>query len=259
MSGSTLSSRPTRGTALPATYVTATGLPRYKSVSQALHWLTAAFALAVLPLAWVAISLPNSELKGTMFTLHKSVGLTILAIVVIRIVWRMIHPAPADPAAPKALEVIARINHWLLYAIFLIMPVSGYLLSALSGRSTAYFWLFTIPGWTRTRACRRRSRLSTSSASTPCTCSCSCTLPARSGTSSSDATACWSACSPCRMDAATAKPPLTPSPEWQIQGPARRSRRMAPVSGSRRHRPSPLATRPRECPRLAVRVMRPPS
>ncbi len=146
MSGSTLSSRPTRGTGLPATYVTATGLPRYNPVAQALHWLTALLALAVLPLAWVAISLPNSELKGTMFTLHKSVGLTILAIVVIRIVWRMVHPAPADPAAPKALEIIARINHWLLYAIFLIMPVSGYLLSALSGRSTNYFGLFTIPG-----------------------------------------------------------------------------------------------------------------
>ncbi|MBE7244682.1 MAG: cytochrome b [Actinomycetospora chiangmaiensis] len=152
MSGSTLSSRPAKGAGLPATYVTASGLPRYNPLSQALHWLTALFALAVLPLAWVAVSLPPSELKGTMFTLHKSVGLTILAIVVVRIVWRMIHPAPADPAAPKALEIIARINHWLLYAIFLVMPISGYLLSALSGRSTAYFWLFTIPGLEKNEA-----------------------------------------------------------------------------------------------------------
>jgi len=155
MAGSTLSTRQTGGGSLPATYVTASGLPRYNPLAQALHWLTAALALAVLPLAWVAISLPNSELKGTMFTLHKSVGLTILAIVVLRIVWRMIHPAPADPAAPKALEVIARINHWLLYAIFLIMPVSGYLLSALSGRSTAYFWLFTIPGFEKNEAVQK--------------------------------------------------------------------------------------------------------
>jgi cytochrome b561 len=152
MSGSTLSSRPAKSAGLPATYVTASGLPRYNPLSQALHWLTALFALAVLPLAWVAVSLPPSELKGTMFTLHKSVGLTILAIVVVRIVWRMIHPAPADPAAPKALEVIARINHWLLYAIFLVMPISGYLLSAFSGRTTNYFWLFTIPGLEKNEA-----------------------------------------------------------------------------------------------------------
>ena len=146
MSGSTLSPRQAQSPGLPATYVTAAGLPRYNPVSQALHWITAVFALAVLPLAWVALSLPNGELKGTVFTLHKSVGLTILAIVVVRIVWRMINPAPADPAVPRALELIARVNHWLLYGIFLVMPVSGYLLSALSGRSTPYFWLFTIPG-----------------------------------------------------------------------------------------------------------------
>jgi cytochrome b561 len=146
------SPKTSRTPGLPATYVTASGLPRYNPVSQALHWLTAAFVLAVLPLAWVAISLPNGEAKGSMFVLHKSVGLTIFAIVVIRIVWRMIYPAPADPAAPKALEVISRINHWLLYAIFLIMPISGWLLSALSGRSTPYFWLFTIPGLEKNEA-----------------------------------------------------------------------------------------------------------
>jgi cytochrome b561 len=147
MSGSSLTSRSTAGAGMPATYVTASGMPRYNPVSQALHWLTALLALAILPLAWVAISLPNGEAKGTFFVLHKSVGFTIFAIVVIRIVWRMIHPAPADPAAPRALEVIARINHWLLYAVFLLMPVSGYLLSAFAGRSTPYFWLFTIPGF----------------------------------------------------------------------------------------------------------------
>lgn len=146
MSGSTATSRQTTGSVLPATYVTAAGMPRYNPLSQVLHWLTAAFALAVLPLAWVAISLPPSETKGAMFVLHKSVGITIFAIVAIRILWRAVHPAPADPNTPRALELIARVNHWLLYAIFLIMPVSGYLLSALSGRSTPYFWLFTIPG-----------------------------------------------------------------------------------------------------------------
>ena len=152
MSASPLSSGRSAAPSLPATYTTASGMPRYNPVSQALHWLSALFIFAVLPLAWVAISLPNSELKGTMFVLHKSVGLTIFALVAVRIIWRMIRPAPADPQAPKALEIIARINHWLLYAIFLIMPLSGYLLSALSGRSTPYFWLFTVPGFEKNEA-----------------------------------------------------------------------------------------------------------
>ena len=134
------------GPPISATYVTASGMPRYNPLAQALHWLTAALVLAVLPLAWVALSLPPAPLKGSIFVLHKSVGLTIFAIVVVRIVWRVVRPAPPDPSAPMALTLIARINHWLLYAIFLIMPISGYLLTAFSGRATPYFWLFDIPG-----------------------------------------------------------------------------------------------------------------
>lgn len=132
---------------MPPTYVTASGMPRYHPVAQALHWLTALLVAAVLPLAWVATSLPrDAASKGTLFVLHKSVGLTILAVVAIRILWRAYRPAPPEPAMPAALAVLGRINHWLLYAVFLIMPVSGYLLSALAGRATPYFWLFTVPG-----------------------------------------------------------------------------------------------------------------
>ena len=142
-------------TALPATYVTASGLPRYNPIAQALHWITAILVLAVLPLAWVAGSLPPAPAKGSMFVLHKSVGLTILAVVVVRIVWRMVRPAPADPSTPRALTLLARVNHWLLYLVFLVMPVSGYLLSAWSGRDTPYFWLFTIPGLAKNEAAQK--------------------------------------------------------------------------------------------------------
>ncbi|MER2264090.1 cytochrome b [Methylobacterium oxalidis] len=126
---------------------------RYTAAQQALHWVTAALVLAVLPLAWVAESLAReAPSKGTLFVLHKSVGLTILAVVVVRIVWRMIHPAPPHPRTPPALTLLGRANHVLLYAIFLIMPVSGYLLSALAGRDTPYFWLFTVPGLDKNEA-----------------------------------------------------------------------------------------------------------
>jgi cytochrome b561 len=121
--------------------------PRYNAVAQALHWLTAALVAAVLPLAWVAESLArDAPNKGTFFTLHKTVGLTILGLIVLRLLWRATHPAPPDPGTPRGIFAFARLNHWLLYTIFLVMPVSGYLLSALGGRDTSYFWLFTIPG-----------------------------------------------------------------------------------------------------------------
>ncbi|WP_279356696.1 cytochrome b [Methylobacterium indicum] len=119
--------------------------PRYTAVAQALHWFTALLVLAVLPLAWVATSLPASPTKGFAFQLHKSVGITIFAIVALRILWRAWHPAPREVFVPPALALLGRINHWLLYLVFLLMPLSGFVLSAAAGNTTQYFFLFPIP------------------------------------------------------------------------------------------------------------------
>ncbi|KMO21163.1 cytochrome b [Methylobacterium indicum] len=119
--------------------------PRYTAVAQALHWFTALLVLAVLPLAWVATSLPASPTKGFVFQLHKSVGITIFAIVALRILWRAWHPAPREAFVPPALALLGRINHWLLYLVFLLMPLSGFVLSAAAGNTTQYFFLFPIP------------------------------------------------------------------------------------------------------------------
>ena len=122
--------------------VTATAPRRRPSTGSPRSW-----SAAVLPLAWIGASLArDAPNKGTYFVLHKSVGLTILALVVARILWRMVRPAPPDPNTPAGLTLIARISHWLLYAVFLVMPVTGYLLSAFGGRGTPYFWLVNIPG-----------------------------------------------------------------------------------------------------------------
>ncbi len=126
--------------------------PRYTAVAQALHWFTALLVLAVLPLAWVATSLPASPTKGFVFQLHKSVGITIFAIVALRILWRAWHPAPREAFVPPALALLGRINHWLLYLVFLLMPLSGFVLSAAAGNTTQYFFLSrSRPSWRRTR------------------------------------------------------------------------------------------------------------
>ncbi|MFF9550773.1 cytochrome b [Methylobacterium fujisawaense] len=127
----------------------ADGTPRrYNGPAQALHWLTAALMLAVLPLAWVGTSLAReAPAKGTYFVLHKSAGLTILALAVARLAWRLFRPAPPEGDLPRGLALTGRLNQWLLYAVLLIMPVSGYLLSAYGGRPTPYFWLINLPSF----------------------------------------------------------------------------------------------------------------
>ena len=127
---------------------------RYTLTAQALHWVTAALMFAVVPLAWVMVNMGHdSASRGLLFTIHKSIGLTILALVAVRLAWRAAHPAPPLPGGLARWErASAFASHWLLYLVLVGMPVSGYLLSAGGGRPVNYFGLFTIPGMPKNEA-----------------------------------------------------------------------------------------------------------
>jgi cytochrome b561 len=126
---------------------------RYTRTAQALHWITAALMFTVLPLAWVMVSMKDtSPSRGLIFTLHKSVGLTILALVAVRLLWRARFHAPPlrQFGTWEARLVLA--SHWLLYLVLVAIPVSGYVLSAAGGHPVTYFGLFTLPGLEKNKA-----------------------------------------------------------------------------------------------------------
>ncbi len=127
---------------------------RYTATAQALHWLTAALMLAALPLAWVGVNMPEAAPGHEgVISLHKSVGLTILAVVAVRLAWRASHPPPPLSAAVARWEQRASTaSHWMLYAILLGMPLSGYLLSAAAGHATTYFGLVRLPSLPESRS-----------------------------------------------------------------------------------------------------------
>ena len=119
--------------------------PRYTLTAQALHWLTVLLILAILPVAWVVVSLPPGPERSWLFVIHRSLGVTILVIVAVRLSWRAMNPPPPLPGGTShAVELVGRATHWLLYAVLLLMPISGYLQSA-SGRPVSYFGLFDLP------------------------------------------------------------------------------------------------------------------
>ena len=122
-------------------------LRQYHHGSQWLHWITALLVFATLPIAWVMLALPKENAwVGTLFMLHKSLGVTIFALAVFRIFWRALHPPPPLPWSLEPWEAItAKISHLLLYFILLAMPISGYILSAASNHPVKYFDLFTLP------------------------------------------------------------------------------------------------------------------
>ena len=118
---------------------------RYTLTAQALHWLTVLLIVAILPVAWVMISLPTGPEQTRMLVFYRSLGVTIFAVVVVRLAWRLTHPAPPSPSgAPRVMELISQVTHGLLYALLLLMPVTGYLQSA-DGRPVSYLGLFNLP------------------------------------------------------------------------------------------------------------------
>ena len=121
---------------------------RYSGVMQSLHWAVAILMFAILPVAWVMVSMPKDAAERPfLFTLHKSIGITILALAAVRLVWRATHPIPPEAAGtPRWMAVSAVASHWLLYAVLFAMPISGYLLSVAGGYPVSYFGLFNLPG-----------------------------------------------------------------------------------------------------------------
>ena len=103
---------------------------RYSTVAIVLHW-----AIAALLLFEVGLGLNMEGAKGaarfTVFQLHKSVGITILLLVALRIVWRfMRHPPPTGATGWE--RVLAHIVHAAFYAILFALPLSGWLIVSAS-------------------------------------------------------------------------------------------------------------------------------
>jgi len=110
------------------------------------HWSTAILILIMIALGWLAVAYPLSPTKITLFTWHKSLGLVVLAWVVIRLAWRLTHPAPALPAGmSRSGQRTARLAHGSLYALMLLMPASGLVINGAADFPLKWFGLFIVP------------------------------------------------------------------------------------------------------------------
>jgi cytochrome b561 len=120
---------------------------RYDSAAVLLHWLIGLLLLAQLVLGWWMLDLPKSPpgLRAGWFNLHKSIGITLGLLIVIRIIWRLRRTAPALPKSlPKWQQSIAHVSHIGLYVCMVVMPLSG-LLGALFSKYPIIFFGITLP------------------------------------------------------------------------------------------------------------------
>jgi cytochrome b561 len=132
---------------------------RYSSVAIALHWAIALCILSMIPMGlWMtaAIERPESQaLAYRIFQIHKSVGFLILALTVVRIVWRVTHRPPTLPGDMKRWEAFAAgATHVAFYGLMLALPLTGWLYVSTGWAvsqdraldvATSWFGLFPIP------------------------------------------------------------------------------------------------------------------
>ena len=105
---------------------------RYTGVAIALHWIIAIAILAQLAVGFGHDLLPREE-RGAVMAIHKSMGLTILLLSLLRLVWRLMHKPPPLPAGLAAWEkLLAHAVHAGLYAVMIGAPLTGWAMSSAS-------------------------------------------------------------------------------------------------------------------------------
>lgn len=127
-------------------FPTPRAVPVYNPGLRALHWLMAALIFVALPLGVWASQLRSGPQRSEILFFHKSIGMTVLCLVALRIVWRLIAGAPAyaEPLG-RLIHTAARCGHLALYALMIAMPVSGYVGSSAGGHEAYWFGVFTFP------------------------------------------------------------------------------------------------------------------
>lgn len=119
---------------------------RWGWVSISIHWLTVLMVLSLIVVGLVMQEMANSPTKIEVYALHKSFGLTVLALTVLRLLWRLVAGTPAAAAGvPRWQQVAAQASHGALYVILLAMPLSGWLYNSASGFPLKWFGLFGLP------------------------------------------------------------------------------------------------------------------
>ncbi len=111
-----------------------------------LHWAIARGVIGLLAVGWWMQDLPNGPRKIDIYKLHKSIGLTVLALMSLRIALRLVdRRRPAAPAMPAWQRRAARASHGLMYLLLLAMPLSGWLYNSASNFPLKWFELFRVP------------------------------------------------------------------------------------------------------------------
>lgn len=119
----------------------------YSLKAKIIHWIMGLVIIGMLAVGYLMGNIAPPQ-KFEIYNLHKSVGILLFILVVIRIVMRIMSAYPGLPTeTPRWVEIIAKLNIFGLYVMMFLMPLSGFLMSNLSGRSISFFGLVEMPSF----------------------------------------------------------------------------------------------------------------
>ena len=111
-----------------------------------LHWLVALLIFAGFPLGLYMVDLPLSPDKLKLYSYHKWIGVSVFLLVAIRLGWRLTHTPPALPGDIAVWQRrTSAVAHGVLYALMIVIPISGWLMSSAKGFQTVWFGVLPLP------------------------------------------------------------------------------------------------------------------
>ena len=121
---------------------------RYSRAAVFFHWLIAVMIIVNVVLAWTWDSLSKPDAQAVV-NIHKSIGLTVLGLALLRLLWRFSHRPPAYPTTYARWEtVLSHVVHGLLYLVMFGLPLTGYIMDSApkaAERPIIWFGLFKFP------------------------------------------------------------------------------------------------------------------
>lgn len=118
---------------------------RYGPTAKALHWAVVALLVVQAPLGWIMHGLRRGQPPDTALMVHVTIGMAILALIVLRFLWRLSHPVAPESGLPAWQRVSSEWVHWLLYLVVLVTTLTGWLLDSARGVDAAFIGRVPLP------------------------------------------------------------------------------------------------------------------
>jgi cytochrome b561 len=120
--------------------------PTYTATARALHWITAALVLTMIPIGLIMANFSLGPTGDVLYDIHRSIGAVLIPVVLVRLAYRLANPPPPLPDdIPAVQRLAANLTHWALYILLIVQGFVGWIATSAYRAPIKVFWLFELP------------------------------------------------------------------------------------------------------------------